>query len=155
MTVPGHLTSALEPGEDILWHSPALASDRLSDYGGGHELIARLLFALSSVMALVFFLGMREAGRVGLSLPLLLYVCGPIAIGLILRYAGRYRARAKAQSTHYAITTRRLIIANATSPESHGVTADTHDSHILQMMRLPKEDASKAQASIAQLKASL
>lgn len=125
MKAPAALQSELQPGEDLLWHSPAYAPDRLSDYTGPHEFVASLFFGLSALMTLIFFLNMQSAGQMLLSGPLLLFVGGPIIVGLGVRKIGRHRARARAQKTHYGVTSHRILVADDTLRGAYRIDADT------------------------------
>ena len=152
MTLPAALTAVLDKNEQVLWHSPS-APGKLSDFGGPHELIARLFFALSAVMALIFFLGMQNAGRMGLSALLLICVGGPIIVGLIIRYVGRHRARSKSAPAHYAVTSARVLALRAGQLDQFALAADTTLAVLGPQVALPEGGALKAEAAIAQAKA--
>lgn len=175
MTIPAQLKSLVKPSEDLLWHSPAVASDRLSDYGGVHELIGRLFLGLSMIMALIFFVGMQNAGQMGLSIPLLVFVAGPVVIGLTIRQVGRRRARRIAKSTYFGVTSHHILSSSEAGQDSVPIQADTianiasttPDRDVLEYanpasgnapardMTLPHGEAEKAQAVINLVKASL
>jgi len=108
-------------------------------------------------MALVFFLGMQDSGRMGLSTLLLACVGGPILIGLGIRYIGRVRARAKAKATHYAVTSRRILVTRIGDMMQHATPIDrqTAADATLHRLSLPAGEAAKAEAAIAQAKAAL
>lgn len=155
MNTPPALSAALEADEHLLWHSPAAGSGKLSDYRGPHELIARLFFAVSAIMALIFFLGMQDAGRLGVSVLLLVCVGGPVVLGFIVRYVGRHRARTKARSTHYAVTSRRILTIQGATRSSKPIDAHTVPVATAHQMILPTGQAAKAEAAITQVKATL
>jgi len=175
VTPSAPLTAALSDGETVLWQSPAKPSARLADYGGIHDWIGRLFFGISAITALVFFRAMQDAGRMSMSVSLLIWVAGPVVIGLLIRHVGRRRKRKAAQATTYAVTSRRVLAIGDATQGSYPISPDTiakialeaADREVLEytdvassaapahIMYLPKGEAAKAQAAIAQAQANL
>jgi len=122
VTPSSDIKAHLNADETLLWEGRPVASRELTSYGGPHETAARILFGLSAVMTLIFFVGSQNGASRGLSLPLVAFVGGPILAGLATRYLGRRRARAQLQRTRYAITSKRFLRVSGSTSESFPIS---------------------------------
>lgn len=122
MTPSPDIKAHLETDETPLWEGRPVAPKELTSYGGPHETAARVLFGVSAVMTLIFFVGMKDSASRGLSLPLVVFVGGPILAGLAARWLGRRRARARLQRTRYAITSKRFLSVSGSTSESFPIS---------------------------------
>ena len=123
MTLPAALQSLLLPGETILWEGKPDAPRKLSAYKGLHDLIARGFFALATI-ATVYFL-MTQTGAFALNVPLLVFVGGPLLIGLIIREVGRRMARHAMRALHYVVTSKRIMINARPEPITYSILPDS------------------------------